>query len=100
MDRQETERRDGADDPFLGVALGGMSFVAYAALAFMLAIGVWTLVSVYAIVKWVGSAPEEPNPVVLIVGVVGLVTLCVVLISVGVGWAGRSLNPKKIKPKG
>jgi hypothetical protein len=99
VEEPRIERREGGDGRGLGMAIGGISFVAYAALAALLAVGVWTLVCVYAIVKWVGAAPEGPNPVVLIVGVVGLVTLFVVLIAVGIGWAGRSLNPKKIGKK-
>jgi hypothetical protein len=96
---ETTRRGEGVDNRSLGIAIGGVSFVAYAGLAFVLAIAVWTLLSVYAIVKWVGSAPEAPDPAALIVGVVGLVTLLVVLIAVAIGFVGRSLNPKKIKSR-
>jgi cell division protein FtsX len=79
----------------LGIGIGVANALLYTLLPALLAIAVWILVSVYAIVKWVGSAPERPNPVVIVVGVVLLVTLLVVLIAVAVGIVGRSMNPKR-----
>ncbi len=79
----------------LGLGIGAANALLYALLPALLAVAVWGLVSVYAIVKWVGSAPERPNPVVIVTGVVLLVTLLVVLIAVAVGLVGRSMNPKR-----
>lgn len=81
----------------LGLGIGIANALLYTLLPVLLAIGIWTLVSVYAIVKWIGSAPERPNPVVIVVGVVLLVTLLVVLIAVAVGFVGKSMNPKRRK---
>jgi len=81
----------------LGLGIGIANALLYTLLPMLLAIGIWTLVSVYAIVKWIGSAPDHANPVVIVVGVVLLVTLLVVLIAVAVGFVGRSLNPKRRK---
>ncbi len=83
----------------LGMALGGTAFVMYALLPVLLVVGVWTLVSVYAIVKWIGSAPDHVNPVVIVVGVMLLVTTFVVLFSVALGWIGKGLDPKKRKDR-
>jgi hypothetical protein len=89
---------DAADDTgyrFLGVGIGAGNALLYTVLPVVLFFAIWTFVSVYAIVKWAGSAPEEPNPVVLVVGVASLVMFFVVVIGVGVGLLGRPMNPKK-----
>ena len=86
---------EGSDGKGAGIAIGGLNVALYTLLPALLAVGIWTLISVYAIVKWIGSAPEKPDPVVIVLGVVLLVTLLVVLIAVAVSLVGRSLNPKK-----
>jgi hypothetical protein len=87
--------RPNTDGKGVGIAIGGLNVALYTILPVLLVVGIWTLISVYAIVKWIGSAPQQPNPVVIVVGVALLVTLLVVLFAVGVGLVGRSLNPKK-----
>jgi len=79
----------------LGVAIGFGNVLLYAVLPAVLFIAIWTMVSIYAIVKWAGAAPDQPNPVVLVVGIASLVVLIVVLISIAVGLLGRPMNPKK-----
>lgn len=79
----------------LGLGIGLANTVLYSLLPALMAVGIWTLVSVYAVVKWIGSAPDDVNPVVIVVGVVMLVTLFVLLIAVAVGLVGRSMNPKR-----
>ncbi|MGZ4148580.1 MAG: hypothetical protein ACXVQJ_00925 [Actinomycetota bacterium] len=55
----------------------------------------WTGVSVYAIVKWVGRAPDDVNPVVIVLLFVGIVTF-VTLGMAGAMWAvGRSMASRK-----
>jgi hypothetical protein len=85
------------DGKGVGVALGGLNVALYALLPVMIVVGVWTLISVYAIVKWIGSAPQEPNAAVIVLGVAMMVSLFVVLFAVGVGLVGRSLSPKRRK---
>ena len=79
----------------LGLGIGLTNVFAYTLLPALVAFGIWTLVCIYAIVKWVGSAPDDVNPTVIVLGVAGLVTLLVVLIAVGVGLVGRFMNPKR-----
>ena len=86
---------EGAGYGFLGLAIGLANTALYALLPVLLFMSIWIMVSVYAIVKWAGSAPDQPNPVVLVVGVASLVMLFVVLIAIGVGLMGRAMNPKK-----
>jgi uncharacterized membrane protein len=88
----ETPSTDGKG---AGIAIGGLNVVLYTILPVFLVVGIWTLISIYAIVKWIGSAPERPNPVVMVVGVALMVSLFIVLFAVAVGLVGRSLNPKK-----
>jgi hypothetical protein len=94
-DTRRTETKSGSDARGAGIAIGGLNVALYVILPALIVVCVWTLISVYAIVKWIGSAPEEPNPVVIILGVVLTVTLLVVLFAVAVGLVGRSMNPKK-----
>ena len=79
----------------LGLGIGVANALLYTLLPVLIAVGIWLLVSVYATVKWIGSAPDGANPVVIVVGVVLLVTLLVLLIAVAVGLVGRSMNPKR-----
>lgn len=85
----------GTDGKGVGIAIGALNVTLYAMLPVLIVVGVWTLISVYAIVKWIGSAPQEPNAAVIVLGVAMMVALFVVLFAVGVGLVGRSLNPKK-----
>lgn len=79
----------------LGAAIGVGTALAFALLPALLSVAIWILVSVYAIVKWVGSAPQGPNPTVIAVGVVGIVSLLTVLIATAVSLIGRSMNAKR-----
>ena len=90
-----TETETSLQSGGLGLGIGLTNVVAYTLLPALVAFGIWTLVCIYAIVKWVGSAPDDVNPTVIVLGVAGLVTLLVVLIAVGVGLVGRSMNPKR-----
>jgi Mn2+/Fe2+ NRAMP family transporter len=87
--------KESTDGTGAGIAIGGLNVVLYTILPALVVVGIWTLISVYAIVKWIGSAPQEPDPVVIVLGVVLLVSFLVVLFAVAVGLVGRSLNPKK-----
>ena len=75
-------------------------FVMYTLLPILLAVSIWIMVSIYAIVKWIGSAPDEPNPTVITLWVVVLATAFVVLISWAAGKVGKGLDPKKRKDRG
>ena len=89
------DRADDTANRFLAVGIGFGNAVLYTVLPAVLFFAIWTLVSVYAIVKWAGSAPDQPNPVVLVLGVASLVMLFVILIAAAVSLLGRAMNPKK-----
>lgn len=98
-DRRGSSHREDAEpgqgSGFLGVGIGMTNVFFYSLLPVLLIFGIWTLVSVYAIVKWAGSAPDELNPLVLVVGIAWLVMLLLLLFAVGVSLIGRGMNPKK-----
>jgi hypothetical protein len=79
----------------LGIAIGVVTTMLYAILPALVASFIWILLTVYALVKWIGSAPERANPVVVVVGVVGVVTGLLVLIAVAVGLVGRGMTPRR-----
>lgn len=75
--------------------------VALAAATFLITMGAvivilgWLGVSIYAIVKLVGSAPESPNPVAVVLLFVGIVTALTALLGGGIALVGRSMTPKR-----
>ena len=61
----------------------------------LLVVGIYTFITVYAIVKAVSSGSDSADAGVILLGVVGLVTLFVVLLGVG-GWLiGRAAEPEE-----
>ena len=89
-DRTEAKGSKGIAIAVAAVNLGGLL-----ALPAMLVVGIYTFVTVYAIVKAVGAGSDEANAIVVLLGVVGIVTLFVTMLGVG-GWlVGRSADPKK-----
>jgi hypothetical protein len=92
----EWDQRTEAAGP-KGVAFGvaGLNVTYLMILPALLVVGIYTFVTMYAIVKAVGSGSDSANPVVVMLGVVGVVALFVVLLGIG-GWAlGRAADPKK-----
>ena len=98
---------DVAPDPFAepdttpqgsrGVSLGvAVLSVAYLmVLPVLLAVGIYTFITVYAIVKAIDSGPDTADATVVLLGVVGLVTFFVVLLGGGLWAIGRAADPKK-----
>jgi hypothetical protein len=83
-----------------GVSLGvaGLSVAYLLILPVLLAIGIYTYITVYAIVKAVDAGSDSADAGVVLVGVVGLVTLFVVLLGGGLWAIGRAADPKR-RPK-
>lgn len=57
----------------------------------------WIGMSIYALVKAVGSAPDAANPTVVVLLFVGLVGTFTVLLAVGVALVGRAMTPRTRK---
>jgi hypothetical protein len=55
------------------------------------------VVFIYAIVKAVGSAPEQADPAALLLAIVAIVTFFTLAIAVAVSLLGRTMSPKRRK---
>jgi hypothetical protein len=82
-----------------GVALAIVAAVVgfFATLATVLVVLLWTAVSIYAIVKWIGSAPDEPSATTLLLVVVGIVTGLTLALAGAVALVGRPMTPRRRK---
>jgi len=80
-----------------GVSLGvaGIIVTFFVLLPAFIAVGVYTFLTVYAIVKGVEGGSDVPDPNTIMVGIVLLVTLFVLLLAVGAMLLGRTADPKK-----
>jgi hypothetical protein len=79
----------------VALAVAGMNVVYLLILPVLLVVGIYTFITIYAIVKVVRGGSDAADPATILVGVVGLVTLFVLLLGIG-GWAiGRAADPKK-----
>lgn len=64
-----------------------------AILPFLLAVGIWTVLSVYALVKGSAFETASVNVAAMLAAVASLVVAFLVLLAAGVGLAGRALGP-------
>ena len=89
----------GADTPAgsrgVSLAIAGVSVTFHVVLAWLLVGGIYVFLTIYALVKAFGSAPDEPNATVVVLGIVGLVTGLLLLFAASVSLLGRAANPKK-----
>jgi hypothetical protein len=77
----------------IAIAVASLGFLA--TLAFTLVVAVWIALSVYALVKMIGSAPDSPDPVVVLVTVVLLVGALVTGLAGTIALIGRPMTPRK-----
>lgn len=89
-ERTETQGSKG-----VALAVAGLSVAYLLILPVLLVIGIYTYITVYAIVKAVDSGPDSADAQVVLLGVVGLVTLFVVLLGGGMWAIGRTADPKR-----
>jgi uncharacterized membrane protein YeiB len=80
-------------------AVAGIAVTVMVVLPVLVVVGLYTAITVYAIVKWIGSAPDAANPAVVWLMTLGLVTVFTLLLGVGIGLAGRSMTPRKRKER-
>jgi hypothetical protein len=77
----------------LGVAVLSVGYLMI--LPVLLAVGIYTFITVYAIVKAIDSGPDTADATVVLLGIVGLVTFFVVLLGGGLWAIGRAADPAK-----
>jgi uncharacterized membrane protein len=80
-------------------AVAGITITVMVVLPVLVVVGLYTAITVYAIVKWIGSAPDAANPTVIWLMILGLVTAFTLLLGAGIGLAGRSMTPRKRKER-
>jgi hypothetical protein len=80
-----------------GVSLGIGGIVAgfFTAVAGVIAAVTYLYVCVYAIVKLIGDRDGHPDPATLVVGFVALVSVLVLVLSVGIRFVGGSLVSRR-----
>lgn len=83
--------------PHTGTALGvaGFATTILTLLAAFLVVALWTALTVYALVKWIGSAPESASPTTVLLIVVALVTAFALAITLPIVLIGRSMTPRR-----
>jgi hypothetical protein len=93
---EEWDRRtDRSGSKGVALAVAGMNVGAMLILSALLVVGIYTFITIYAIVKAVSAGSDQLDALTIMLGVVGLVTLFVTLLGVG-GWlVGRAADPKK-----
>ena len=77
----------------IGIAVVAALFLA--SLPFLIPTTIWLALTVYAIVKGAGSAPEQADPAVVLLTIVGIVSFFTVAIAAAIALIGRGMTPKK-----
>ena len=83
------------EDRGIAIGIAVVCIVFLAAMPFLLPTMIWIVLSIYAIVKSAGSAPEDANGVAVVLSIVGIVTVFTVLIAGAVALLGRAMTPKR-----
>ena len=79
----------------LSIALALASLGFFATLAFVLTVAIWVTLSVYALVKMIGSAPDSADPAVVLVSIVLLVGAFATAFAGTLALVGRPMSPRK-----
>jgi hypothetical protein len=74
------------------VAIGALSAIAYTLWGGVLAVMLWSGITVYAIVKWIGSPDDHASPTTILVLVVGLVAVYPLLLAVGIYFISKPMR--------
>ena len=81
----------------IAIAVAAVLTTALTMLAWVLVVVTWTALTVYALVKWIGSAPDRASATTVLLIVVGLVTALALLLTVPIALLGRSMTPRRRK---
>ena len=66
------------------IAIGAVSAFAFAIWGAVIAVMIWSAITVYAIVKWIGSPEDHASATTLLVTLVGTVTFFPLLLAIGI----------------
>jgi hypothetical protein len=79
----------------ISIAIAVVATLLLAALPFLIPTTIWIALSIYAIVKGAGSAPEHPDPAAVVLTIVGIVTFFTLAIAATISILGRAITPKR-----
>lgn len=83
----------------LSIVLSLASLGFFTTLAFALTVAIWVALSVYALVKMIGSAPDSADAVVVLISVVLLVGAFATAFAGAIALVGRPMTPRKRKDR-
>jgi len=81
----------------VAIAVAGVVTTVLTVFAVVLVVLTWTALTIYALVKWIGSAPDSASPTTVLLIVVGLVTALALLLTLPIALVGRSMTPRRRK---
>lgn len=80
------------------VAIGALSAIAYTLWGGVIAVMLWSGITVYAIVKWIGAPEDHPSPTTILVLMVGLVAVFPLLLAIGIYFISKPMRyPRRRK---
>lgn len=79
----------------VAIAVAAVVTTVLTLLAWVLVVVVWTALTIYALVKWIGSAPDAASPTTVLLIVVAIVTAFALLLTVPIALVGRSMTPRR-----
>ncbi len=74
------------------VAIGALSAIAYTLWGGVIAVMLWSGITVYAIVKWIGGPEDHASPTTILVVMVGLVAVFPLLLAIGIYFIGKPMR--------
>jgi hypothetical protein len=77
----------------IGIAVVAALFLA--SLPFLIPTAIWFALTIYAIVKGAGSAPEQADGTAVVLTIVGIVSFFTVAISAAIALLGRAMTPRR-----
>ena len=83
----------------VAVGIGIVSTFAFTIWAAVVAVMVWSGITVYAIVKWIGSPQDHASATSLLVMLVGLVTVFPLLLSVAIYLVSKPMRHARTRAK-
>ena len=80
-----------------GIAIGiaVVAFLFLASLPFVIPTTIWFALTIYAIVKGAGSAPQQPDAAAVVLTIVGIVSFFTIAIAVAITLLGRAMTPRR-----
>jgi hypothetical protein len=74
------------------VAIGALSAIAYTLWGGVIVVMLWSGITVYAIVKWIGVPEDHASPTTILVLMVGLVAVFPLLLAIGIYFISKPMR--------